>query len=59
MRTKERPSGQVTKFVSGDDIEDDFMTDDTYSGDKSKSSKSKDSNVMKPKKKGPKVVNFN
>ncbi|KAJ1391048.1 Zinc finger, CCHC-type [Sesbania bispinosa] len=60
MRTEVRPSGQVTKFVSGDDMEDDFMTDDIYSGDKNdknKSSKSKDGHV-KPKK-GPKVVNFN
>ncbi|OMO97854.1 hypothetical protein COLO4_14322 [Corchorus olitorius] len=25
----ERPTGQVTKFVSGDDLEDDFMTEDS------------------------------
>lgn len=57
IRNQERPSGQVTRFVSGDDIEDDFITDDISSGDKNKSSKSKDGHV-KPKK-GPKVVNFN
>jgi len=39
MRNEERPMGQVTKFVSGDDIEDDFMTDDIHSGDKKKASK--------------------
>ncbi|TKY51302.1 hypothetical protein E2542_SST22812 [Spatholobus suberectus] len=59
MRIEERPSGQVTKFVSGDDIEDDFMTDDIHSGDKSKSVKSTDGHVKPKKKKGPKVVNFN
>ncbi|KAK7391374.1 hypothetical protein VNO78_19790 [Psophocarpus tetragonolobus] len=57
MRPEERPSGQVTKFVSGDDMEDDFMTDDIHSGDKEKSAKSTD-DFVKPKKKGPKVVNF-
>lgn len=56
LRTDERPRGQVTKFVSGDDMEDDFMTDDINSGDKNKSSDSKDGHA-KPKK-GPKVVNF-
>lgn len=54
MRIEERPRGQVTKFVSGDDMEDDFMIDNINSGDK----KSKDRHE-KPKKKGPKVVNFN
>ncbi|MED6143434.1 hypothetical protein PIB30_006008 [Stylosanthes scabra] len=56
LRREQRPCGTVTKFTSGDDIEDDFMTDDMNSGDKDKSSKSKDGQV-KPKK-GPKVVNF-
>lgn len=58
MRTEVRPCGQVTKFISGDDIEDDFMADDMHSADKKKSAKSTDCHV-KPKKKGPKVVNFN
>ncbi|RDX91432.1 Shypothetical protein [Mucuna pruriens] len=58
MRTEVRPSGQVTKFFSGDDIEDDFMTDDMHNGDNNKSAKSKDGHVI-PKKRGPKVVNFN
>ncbi|KAK7270494.1 hypothetical protein RIF29_23677 [Crotalaria pallida] len=48
-----RSTGQVTKFVSGDDIEDDFVADDINSGDNNKSTKSKDGDV-KPKK-GPKV----
>ncbi|KAE9589060.1 hypothetical protein Lal_00000075 [Lupinus albus] len=52
-----KASGKVTKFVSGDDIEDDFVTDDINSGDKNKSSKSNEGDV-KPKK-GPKVVVFN
>lgn len=55
LRTNERPIGQVTKFVSGDDMEDDF-TAAQIKDDKSKPSKLKDDNV-KPKK-GPKVVNF-
>ncbi|KAL1340052.1 hypothetical protein AAHE18_U090000 [Arachis hypogaea] len=53
---EQRPCGTVTKFVSGDDIEDDFMIDDINNRDKDKSSKSKDGQA-KPKK-GPKVVNF-
>ncbi|KAG4397905.1 hypothetical protein GLYMA_10G235200v4 [Glycine max] len=59
MRIDERPMGQVTKFVSGDDIEDDFMTDDIHSGDKKKLAKSTEDPVKpKKKKEGPKVVNF-
>ncbi|KAK7357330.1 hypothetical protein VNO80_16614 [Phaseolus coccineus] len=58
MRIEERPRGKVTKFISGDDIEDDFMVDDTHSADNNKSAKSKDGNV-KPKKKDSKVVIFN
>uniref|UniRef100_A0A5B7AQB5 Putative zinc finger CCHC domain-containing protein 9 n=1 Tax=Davidia involucrata TaxID=16924 RepID=A0A5B7AQB5_DAVIN len=62
----ERPRGQVTKFFSGDDLEDDFVTDDTNNGNKDKSSESKggpasdfkDNNVKPKKKQGPKVVNF-
>ncbi|KAL2324533.1 hypothetical protein Fmac_023591 [Flemingia macrophylla] len=57
FRAEVRPCGKVTKFISGDDIEDDFMTDDIQSVDKKKSAKSTDGHV-KPKK-GPKVVNFN
>ncbi|RYR50866.1 hypothetical protein Ahy_A06g025872 [Arachis hypogaea] len=56
LRNEQRPCGTVTKFVSGDDIEDDFMIDDINNRDKDKSSKSKDGQA-KPKK-GPKVVNF-
>lgn len=62
----ERPRGKVTKFVSGDDLEDDFFNDDTHSGNKDMSSESKvgsasDSkeSCVKPKKKqGPSIVNF-
>ncbi|RYQ94038.1 hypothetical protein Ahy_B09g100239 [Arachis hypogaea] len=57
LRNEQRPCGTITKFVSGDDIEDDFMTDDINNRDKDKSSKSKDGQA-KPKNKGPKVVNF-
>ncbi|KAI4351737.1 hypothetical protein L6164_006062 [Bauhinia variegata] len=52
--TEEMPSAQVTKFVSGDDLEDDFGTDEISGADKDKSTKSQDSK----RKKGPKVVNF-
>ncbi|GMN44605.1 hypothetical protein TIFTF001_013795 [Ficus carica] len=37
----ERPRGQVTKFVSGDDLEDDFVAEDTYGGKKEKSTEPK------------------
>ncbi|KAG4998239.1 hypothetical protein JHK85_029678 [Glycine max] len=57
MRIDERPMGQVTKFVSGDDIEDDFMTDDIHSGDKKKLAKSTEDPVKpKKKKEGPKEL---
>ncbi|KAE8022531.1 hypothetical protein FH972_008323 [Carpinus fangiana] len=62
----ERPRGKVTKFLSGDDLEDDFLTDDTYSANKDKPSESKvgsasdskESHVKPKKKQGPKIVNF-
>ena len=43
--------GKLTKFVSGDDLEDDFMADDTQKN-------SEESNLKSKKKQGPKVVNF-
>lgn len=63
---EERPRGKVTKFVSGDDLEDDFSTDDTHSANKDKPSESKvgsasdskESHVKPKKKQGPKIVNF-
>lgn len=65
MRFDEMPMGKVTKF-SGDDLEDDFMTEDTSNVNKDKSSKLKDTSISDPKdstvkskkKQGPKVVNF-
>lgn len=62
----DKPRGQVTKFISGDDLDDDFMAEDTHVGDKDQSSDVQlgpasdlKSNDVKPKKKqGPKVVNF-
>lgn len=60
-----RPTGRVTKFVSGDELDDDFMTENMYSipKDKSTDSKvvppdSKDGHVKSKKKQGPKIVNF-
>jgi len=58
MRIEEGPRGKVTKFISGDDIEDDFMMDDIRSGDNNKSANSNNGNV-KTTKKDPKVVFFN
>lgn len=63
---EERPRGQVIKFASGDDLEDDFFTDDKHGGNKDGSSESKVGSVsnskescVKPKKKqGPSIVNF-
>ncbi|XP_034924374.2 uncharacterized protein [Populus alba] len=60
-----RPTGRVTKFVSGDELDDDFMTENMFSipKDKSTDSKvvppdSKDGHVKSKKKQGPKIVNF-
>ena len=63
---EERPRGQVIKFASGDDLEDDFFTDDKHGGNKDESSESKvgsasnsKESCVKPKKKqGPSIVNF-
>ncbi|KAB1210678.1 hypothetical protein CJ030_MR6G009118 [Morella rubra] len=62
----EMPRPKVTKFISGDDLEDDFLNNETLNGDKDKSSGSKvgsasestESHVKPKKKQGPKVVNF-
>ena len=55
----------MTKFVSGDELDDDFMTENMYSipKDKSTDSKvvppdSKDGHGKSKKKQGPKIVNF-
>lgn len=60
-----RPSSQVTKFVSGDELDDDFMSENMYSFQKDRPSdskvvpaNSKDGQVKSKKKQGPKVVNF-
>lgn len=59
------PRRQVTKFVSGDDLEDDFDIEDTSEPSKTKSSNTKvaavtevQNNNVISKKQGPKVVNF-
>lgn len=49
----ERPRNKVTNFVSGDDLEDDFIADEVSNVDKSSKSKN-----VNEKAKGPKVVNF-
>ena len=56
----------MTKFVSGDDLDDDFLAEDTHRGNKSKSSESKgcpasdckENSVKGKKKQEPKVVSF-
>lgn len=58
--------GKVTKFSSGDDLDDDFVMGEAYSDNKNKPSESKGgpasdskaNNVKAKKKQGPKVVNF-
>ncbi|XVF50827.1 hypothetical protein PTKIN_Ptkin04bG0134700 [Pterospermum kingtungense] len=55
VESGERPVGQVTKFISGDDLEDDFMTQDSTDHD---TSDAKDAKIKTKKKQGPKVVNF-
>lgn len=60
---EDRPRGKVTKFISGDDLDDDFTVDDTL-GKLAESkvdpdaSDLKDNHVKPKKKQGPKVVNF-
>ncbi|XP_077223758.1 VASCULAR-RELATED NAC-DOMAIN 6 [Tasmannia lanceolata] len=65
----ERWQGQITKFISGDDLDDDFITDDAKNGkkDDTMSHQETDSvsigveaekNIKPKKKQGPKVVNF-
>lgn len=57
--------GKVTKFISGDDLDDDFLMGET-DGSKTKPSESKGdpasdfktNNVKAKKKQVPKVVNF-
>ncbi|GLU21094.1 hypothetical protein SLE2022_372570 [Rubroshorea leprosula] len=48
FKIEDIPRGQITKFTSGDDLDDDFMVEDSASKDKN----------VKSKKQGPKVVNF-
>ena len=56
----------MIKFASGDDLEDDFFTDNKHGGNKDESSESKvgsasnsKESCVKPKKKqGPSIVNF-
>nr|GLL28168.1 DNA-binding protein HEXBP-like [Ipomoea trifida] len=48
FKIDETPTGKVTKFTSGDDLEDDFMIDE----------RNEDSSAKSKKKQGPKVVNF-
>ncbi|XVE58535.1 hypothetical protein DITRI_Ditri04bG0177200 [Diplodiscus trichospermus] len=56
IESGERPRGQVTKFTSGDDLEDDFVTREIVSND---ASDAKDAKIKpKKRKQGPKVVNF-
>ncbi|KAB2596673.1 hypothetical protein D8674_032123 [Pyrus ussuriensis x Pyrus communis] len=61
------PRGKVTKFLSGDDLEDDFsfidekkngVTQDKSAGTVCPASLSQESTVKSKKKQGPKVVNF-
>ncbi|KAJ0098300.1 hypothetical protein Patl1_20125 [Pistacia atlantica] len=61
---EDMPRGQVTKFVSGDDLDGDFVIEETSSGNKDKSASKvgpvsdfKDGNVKSKKKQGTKVAN--
>lgn len=64
IEIEERP--RVTKFTSGDDLDDDFMIGDASSGKKDQStepilgsaSNPQESPLKSKKKQGPKVVNF-
>lgn len=50
-----RPVGKVTKFISGDDLDDDFMTKDSAEHG---TSDVKDTKIKTKKHQEPKVVNF-
>lgn len=64
VEDEDRPRPQVTRFIGGDDLEDDFVMDTTSTHKKHKVSASaadhscQNDGEVKPKKKGPKVVNF-
>ncbi|KHF98265.1 Zinc finger CCHC domain-containing 9 [Gossypium arboreum] len=49
--TDERPTGKVTKFSSGDDLEDDFIIQEPESA-------TNDAKIKSKNQTGPKVVNF-
>lgn len=63
-RLEDRPTGQVTKLTSGDDLDDDFTMEDAHTGDAEQPADEKipslvpESNEKAKKKQGPKVVNF-
>ncbi|CAI9092226.1 OLC1v1027415C1 [Oldenlandia corymbosa var. corymbosa] len=58
FKIDEIPRNQVKKFVSGDDLEDDFMTVKASTDENDKISDSNTKNVKSKTKKGTKVVNF-
>lgn len=58
VEDENRPRPQVTRFISGDDLEDDFLMDDTSDKKHKLSASAADPSEVKPKKKGPKVINF-
>lgn len=57
---EEKPRGQVIKFTSGDNLEDDFMGDERHKQNRDKSSltESNNSHIKSKKRQGPKVINF-
>ncbi|GKV31139.1 hypothetical protein SLEP1_g39873 [Rubroshorea leprosula] len=57
IENEDRPRRQITKFTSGDDLDDDFRVEDSASKVQN-TSNSKDMNVKSKKKQGPKVVKF-
>ncbi|CAI0546856.1 unnamed protein product [Linum tenue] len=60
FRNVERPTGKLIKFISGDELADDFMLDSSaYSSEQTgKSSDTKEEATKSKMKKEPKVVNF-
>ncbi|XP_074352839.1 uncharacterized protein LOC141691991 [Apium graveolens] len=63
-RLEDRPTGQVTKLTSGDDLDDDFTMEDAHAGNAEEPINEKipslvpESTEKTKKKHGPKVVNF-
>ncbi|EEF51387.1 actin depolymerizing factor, putative [Ricinus communis] len=58
IEKEERQTPKLTKFISGDELDDDFMTENTYAVEKERGSDSKDGHAKLKKKQGHKLYNI-